>query len=99
MLSLAQTIKQFRDNFGALFDALGIIRRETEYKVDDSVFGYSGNEIDFGWFLNCTKAGKTGAEEISIPENAKDGDKIVDGTVEWTLEPTIIDDEEPATNS
>ncbi len=94
MLSLAQTIKQFRDNFGTLFDALGIIRRETEYKVDDSVFGYSSNEIDFGWFLNCTKAGKTGTDEISIPKDAKDGDVITDGTVEWTLEATIVDDEE-----
>ena len=39
-----------------------------------------------GWFLTCTTAGTTSADELAIPSGAKAGDSITDGTVEWKVE-------------
>ena len=60
----------FGSNFKSMFSALGVIQRETDYALDDVAFNYKDGDIDFGWFLKCTTAGKTGAKEIVIPADA-----------------------------
>ncbi len=74
--------------------AIGAAKRNTSYELGDVLFNYNDNGVNFDWFMECTQAGKTGAEYINIPADAIDGLIITDGEVEWTLTRTTLSQEE-----
>ena len=63
----------------------GSIERNHDYAQGDTVFNTVNDIIDFGTLLKYSTPGTTGAQELVIPDNAKNGDLITDGTVTWTL--------------
>lgn len=65
--------------------ASGSIERNHDYAQGDTVFNTVNDIIDFGTLLKCSTPGTTGSQELIIPDDAKNGDLITDGTVTWTL--------------
>lgn len=87
---LEETVQILKDSLAeqaSPLKAFGAVKRNTAYELGSTLFNSDGDNIDFNWFMECTKAGTTGAENITIPDDAQHGTVITDGEVEWTLSP------------
>lgn len=87
---LEETVQILKDSLAeqaSPLKAFGAVKRNTAYELGSTLFNSDGDNIDFNWFMECTKAGTTGAENITIPADAQQGTVITDGEVEWTLLP------------
>ena len=71
--------------------AFGNVERNHDYMQGEAVFNTVNDTADFSTLLKCSVSGVTGTQNLVIPDNAKSGDLITDGTVTWAL--YVLNDE------